>query len=119
MTGEKMPICSRMISQSLSGNICRSWMARSDPKLVEEVIGRLWKGKPESKFMKLINSIKYIDGAKELFKWLKKRGYKIAIISSAPKQLAQRAQKELGVDYISVGELTHSVKTFDLSLIME
>lgn len=74
-------------------------------KLVQEVVGRLWKGKPESIFLELVNSIKYIQGAHELLKWLKNQGYKIAIISAGPKRLAQRAQKELGVDYIYTNEL--------------
>lgn len=74
-------------------------------KLVQEVVGKLWKEKPESKFMKLVNSIKYIKGAKELFGWLKKEGYKIAIISSGPKRLAMRAKKRLGIDYIYTNEL--------------
>jgi len=74
-------------------------------KLVEEVVGRLWKGKSEEVFLDLINSVQYIEGASELFHFLKQEGYKIAIISSGPKRLAQRAQKDHKIDYIYTNEL--------------
>ncbi len=85
--------------------LTKKYLKTNYAKLVEEVVGRLWKGKPESKFLELLNSIRYIDGTKELFSWLKKKGYKIAIISSGPKRLAAKAQRELGVDYIYTNEL--------------
>jgi phosphoserine phosphatase len=74
-------------------------------KLVEEVIGRLWKGKPKKDYMKLVKSIRYVKGAKETLQELKKRGYKIAIISSGPSDLAERAKKEAGIDYIYTNKL--------------
>ena len=74
-------------------------------KLVEEVVGRLWKGKPEKLFLDLVKSVNYTKGSKETFKELKKRGYIAVIISSGPKQLAERAKKEIGVDYIYTNEL--------------
>lgn len=79
-------------------------------KLVDEVVGRLWKGKPEKIFLDLVDSAQYVPGAKEAFAELKKRGYKTAIISSGPRQLAERAQKELGVDYIYTNELVFENK---------
>jgi phosphoserine phosphatase len=74
-------------------------------KLVEEVVGKLWNNKPASLFFNLINKQEYVKGAKETFEELKKRGYKTAIISSGPKQLAERAKKDLGIDYIYANEL--------------
>ena len=85
--------------------LTKKYLHTNYQKLVDEVIGRLWKGKPESKFLKLINSIKYTKGAKELFSWLNKNNYKIAIISSGPKRLAERAKKDLDIDYIYTNEL--------------
>ncbi len=55
--------------------------------------------------MDLVKKQKYLPGVEETFSELKKMGYKIAIISSGPKDLAKRAQKELGVDYIYTNEL--------------
>jgi len=85
--------------------LTKKYLKRDYAKLVEEVVGRLWKGKPEQPFLELVDSLQYVQGAKETFAALKKKGYTIAIISSGPRRLAQRAQKELGVDYIYTNEL--------------
>jgi phosphoserine phosphatase len=74
-------------------------------KLVEEVVGRLWKGKPAEKYLELVNDGRYVEGAGETVRELKKRGYSVAIISSGAKDLALRAQKEIGIDYIYTNEL--------------
>ena len=67
--------------------------------LVNEVIGRLWKDKPADVYFKLVNSIKYVKGAKETLKELKEKGFILGIVSSGPSHLAERAKKECGVDY--------------------
>ena len=85
--------------------LTKKYLKTNYPKLVEEVVGRLWKDKPEKLFLELVKKVKYLKGVKETFKELKKKGYKVAIISSGPKQLAERAKKELGVDYIYTNEL--------------
>ncbi|MBU2561936.1 MAG: HAD family phosphatase [Nanoarchaeota archaeon] len=74
-------------------------------KLVEEVVGRLWKGKPADRYYGLVSRINYIAGVKETVSALKKKGYKTAILSSGAKDLALRAQRELGIDYIYTNEL--------------
>ena len=74
-------------------------------KLVDEVVNKLWKGKPISLIEKEVKKIKYVKGVKETIKELKKIGYKIAIITSSEKHLAQRAKEELGLDYIYYNEL--------------
>ena len=74
-------------------------------KLVDEVVGRLWKGKDAKPYYDLIKKAKYVKGVKQLFKELHKRKYKTAIISSGPKDLALRAKKDLGIDYIYTNEL--------------
>jgi len=68
--------------------------------LVKEAIGRLWKNKPADVYFKLIKEANYMPGAKETLKVLKAKGYKIAIVSSGPRDLAERAKKETGIDYI-------------------
>ena len=74
-------------------------------KLVDEVVGRLWKGKDAKPYHDLIKKAKYVKGAKQLFKELHKKGYKIAVISSGPIDLALRAKKDLGIDYIHTNKL--------------
>ena len=61
---------------------------------VEEVVNKLWKGKSEEQFLQLVHSAPYTVGVYELFLWLNKHNYITAIISSGPKQLAERAQKD-------------------------
>jgi len=76
------------------------YLKKNYSKLVDEVVGRLWKGKNAKSYYNLIKHAKYVKGVKELFKELKKKGYKTAIISSGPRDLALRAQKDLEIDYI-------------------
>ena len=81
-------------------------LLRTDyPKLVEEVVGRLWKGKDATPYFKLIEEMQYMEGADQALKLLKEKGYKTAIISSGPRHAALRAQEECGVDYIHTHDL--------------
>ncbi|MEA3429992.1 MAG: HAD family phosphatase [Nanoarchaeota archaeon] len=73
--------------------------------LVKEVIGRLWKNKPAEKFYELIKKQNYMPGVVQTITTLKEKGFKIAIISSGSKTLAERAQKELGIDFIYTNTL--------------
>ena len=41
-------------------------------KLVEEVVNKLWKGKPASAYFELINSLEYNLGVKALFEYIHK-----------------------------------------------
>ena len=74
-------------------------------KLVDEVVGRLWKEKDAKPYYDLVKKAKYVSGAKELFEELHKRGYKTAVISSGPSDLALRAKYDLGIDYVHTNEL--------------
>ena len=85
--------------------LTKKYVKTNYAKLVEEVVEKLWKGKPSSTYLNLIKTIGYMPGAPETLATLHKRGYKTAIISSGPSHLAQRAQKELGIDYIYTNEL--------------
>jgi len=49
-------------------------------------------------FLKVINSRPLIKGAKETIRKLKKQGYKTAVITGSFSALAERLQKELGID---------------------
>ena len=74
-------------------------------KLVNEVVGRLWKEKPAKVYFNLINKSRYITGAKTTFKKLKEKKYKIGIVSSGPSHLAQRLKEECNIDYYFTNEL--------------
>ncbi len=85
--------------------LTKKYLHTNYDKLVEEVVEKLWKGKNAKPYFELINSIKYIEGAKELFEYLKTKNYKTAIISGGSIHLAERAKKDLKVDYIFANEL--------------
>lgn len=72
---------------------------------MEEVIGRLWKGKDAKIYYELINKQKYLPNVKQTIKKLKERSYKIAILSSGPSDLAERAKQELGINYFYTNKL--------------
>jgi len=74
-------------------------------KLVEEVVIRLWKGKDAKPYFELVNSLEYMDGVKETFDFIKKRGFVTAIISASSIEAARRVQKDFGVDHIFANEL--------------
>jgi phosphoserine phosphatase len=74
-------------------------------KLVEEVVGRLWKGKDATPYYNLIQSINYLPGVQDVFKEVKRHDWMTAIISSASIDLARRAQHDLGIDFVYANEL--------------
>ena len=79
--------------------LTKKYLKTNYQRLVDEVIGRLWKGKPAQIYFDLVNSINYVPGAQDTLAELKRRGYKIGIVSSGPSDLAERAERECGVDY--------------------
>ena len=85
--------------------LTKKYLKTNYRKLVDEVIGRLWKGKPSKVYFELVKSVKYVQGAKETLTELKKKCYKIGIISSGPSDLAERAKKECGLDYYFTNKL--------------
>ncbi|MEK6937045.1 MAG: HAD-IB family phosphatase [Nanoarchaeota archaeon] len=80
--------------------LTRQYVKTDYPRLVREVIGRLWAGKPAKPYFDLINKHQYVEGAEGAFKKIRKRESKTMIISSGPYDLALRAQRDLEIDYI-------------------
>lgn len=85
--------------------LSKKYLKTNVKKLADEVIGRLWKGKSAEGFFRLIKTAQYNIGAEHLFQELKKTGIKTVILTSGPLQLAQRAQKELGIDSVYGNEI--------------
>ena len=69
------------------------------------VAGRLWKGKPAAPYWDLVRSREYQPGVRELFARLHAQGLRSAIVSSGPYHLAERAQRDLGIDAIRANRL--------------
>jgi phosphoserine phosphatase len=74
-------------------------------RLVEEVVQKLWKGKPASKYFELINELEYLPGVNKVFSFVKEKGFISAIISASSLDVAKRAQKDLQIDHIFANEL--------------
>jgi len=65
----------------------------------------LWKGKSRKEIMEWADSVDYFEGVEELFEFLKRNKFKIAIISGGLKCLADRIGKELKADFVYANEL--------------
>ncbi|MFH1054413.1 MAG: HAD family phosphatase [Candidatus Woesearchaeota archaeon] len=74
-------------------------------KLVEEVVQKLWKGKPAKPYFDLVNSFEYMDGVEETLKRVHKSSLITAIVSTSSLDVARRAQKDFGFDHIFANEL--------------
>ncbi len=74
-------------------------------RLVEEVVVKLWKGLDVTPYFELVNSLEYLEGVQETVNYFKNNGYMTAIISASSLDVARRAQKDLGFDYIFANEL--------------
>ncbi len=58
--------------------------------LIEEVVNKLWKGKPAEPYLNLIKTVKMYEGALETIDKLRKNNYIIAIITCGPKELMEK-----------------------------
>ena len=75
------------------------------PKLVEEVVVKLWKGRDAKEYYDLVNSIEYLPGVAEVFSYVKSQGFITAIISASSIDVARRVQHDHGVDHLYANEL--------------
>ena len=94
------------------GKLLTKQYLRTDyPRLIQEVVGRLWKGKPITPFLDLVASVPYAPGIVEFFEYLDtlktENGERIprVIITSGPFELADRIAKEFDVDFIFANQL--------------
>lgn len=66
----------------------------------DEVCKTLKKHKlTKDKFIEVINSKTFMEGAEETLRKLKEKGYKTALISGGFQELARKAQKSLNLDF--------------------
>lgn len=73
-----------------------------------EVVRRttdLWQGRDGKPYFDIIAERDYVGGIRELVQDLKSEGYTLALISSGPYHLAERAQQELGFDIVRANKL--------------
>lgn len=75
-----------------------------------ELDASLWKGHTREEIMEWVDSVEYMEGAKELVDFLRGRNFRIAIISSGLMCLARKVGEELGADYVYANELIFDEK---------
>ncbi len=81
------------------------WLYKDYDTLVDIVIHKLWKGKSAGPFNDLVANVKYVTGAEATVKALQARGYEVALITSGPSQLMQRAMDELDIEHGTANHL--------------
>lgn len=64
-----------------------------------------WKGIPKKKIYAIFKKAKYSKNAVTCIKKLKKKGFKLAAISTGLQFMAERVKKELGFDYVLANKL--------------
>jgi len=70
-----------------------------------ETDAKCWAGAPVSRIMKVLEPIPYRQGVRDVFRSLKERKVKTAIISAGLSLLADKAATELGADFTLSNEL--------------
>lgn len=81
------------------------------PRLVREVVGRLWKGKPQEPYLRLVREAPYHPGIAEFFAAVHDLRLEdgtpvpVAIITAGPFELAHRIKEEFGVQFIFANQL--------------
>ena len=74
-------------------------------KLVEEVVVKLWKGRDAGPYYKLVDSVEYNKGVKEVFDFIRKNKMISAIVSSSSIDVAKRVKRDFQVDYVFANKL--------------
>ena len=75
-----------------------------------ELDASLWKGHTREEILEWVESVEYMEGARELVEFLKENDFRIAIISSGLMCLAKKVGEELGADYVYANELVFDEK---------
>jgi len=82
----------------------RSYLGSDYARLVAEVVGRMWKGKPADAYHRLVAARQYEPGVRQTFRRLPP-GLATGLVTSGPRDLAERARRDLGLDIIFSNEL--------------
>ncbi|MFH1072345.1 MAG: HAD family phosphatase [Nanoarchaeota archaeon] len=85
--------------------LTKKYLSSDYDRLVQEVVGKLWKGKDARPYYALIDSLEYVPGVAEVFQYVRNKGMMTAIISASSIDAARRVQKEFGVDHVFANEL--------------
>jgi len=65
----------------------------------------LWKGRPLEKIQQIVDTMPYTDGAREVLTTLRRKGFKVVLLSAGLSLVTERIRKEIGVDAALANEL--------------
>jgi phosphoserine phosphatase len=65
----------------------------------------LWRGQPLRKIRRIVNSMPYTNGAQEVLATLRRKGFKVLLLSAGLSFVTERIRKEIGVDAALANEL--------------
>jgi HAD superfamily phosphoserine phosphatase-like hydrolase len=86
-------------------SLSERYLAEDYDSLARAVVGKLWKGRSAAPYWDLVYGRAYQPGVQNVFAYLHKRSIRSAIVSSGPAHLAERAQRELGIDAVRANRL--------------
>ena len=65
----------------------------------------LWRGQPLEKIRQIVNAIPYTDGAQEVLTSLRRKSFKVVLLSAGLSLVTERIRKEIGADATLANEL--------------
>jgi phosphoserine phosphatase len=65
----------------------------------------LWRGQPLEKVQRIVNAMPYTDGAREVLTTLRRKGFKVILLSAGLSLVTERIRKEIGADAALANEL--------------
>ncbi|MDV3104419.1 HAD-IB family phosphatase [Thermococcus waiotapuensis] len=77
-----------------------------------ELDASLWKGHTREEIFEWVGSVEFMEGAYELFDFLRENNFKTAILSSGLMCLARKIADDLGADYVFANELVFDENGF-------
>ncbi|MFQ6087110.1 MAG: HAD family hydrolase [Candidatus Bathyarchaeia archaeon] len=66
----------------------------------------LWRGQPVQKIQQIVNAMPYTDGTREVLTTLRRKGFKVVLLSAGLSLVTERIRREIGVDAALANELT-------------
>ncbi|MGD8506716.1 MAG: HAD family phosphatase [Candidatus Bathyarchaeota archaeon] len=87
----------KYFGQFFNGDITYEEWARLD--------AALWRDQPIEKIQQIVNAMPYTDGAREVLTALRKKGFKIILLSAGLTLVTERIRREIGVDVALANEL--------------
>lgn len=95
----------RMGTDAKALELAKRYMSQNYELMSRLTVDVLWRGFMAEPLLTMVSESQYSPGVQPLFEHCHRVGIRTAIISSGPYQLAERAQRELGIDFITANKV--------------